>query len=260
MINMTHEYSAQDISRKGMLEPSDWEYKFLLYEKLQYDELIDNESVKFIVDAKKQTLIGFTIKILKKNGFDSNWEANDKAQKITNLLSVIYGDYVSAYVTSCTVDTSIGKTNKTIMDMSNPLKPLQKIKLNLKDQNIVNLIENKETSEKINYLANALYDSYRNPASAIRELVLFHGDYENLPNQFRKYKELRHALSHQNLHDTVKQTLIQNFQLLELENRNLDKTSSKNLGILITENFDFLHSSVDKFRKDYCLETEKLEQ
>lgn len=254
------EFNAMEISKKSMLEPSDWEYKFLLHEKLRYEEVTGDDFVKFIVDKEKQELLGFTIKIIKKNGFDSYWEANEKAKKITNLLSVIYGDYVSAYSKSFTVNTSIGQTSATIMDVSNPLKPLQKIKLNLKDQNIINLIEDKEISEKIHYLTNALYDSYRNPESAIRELVLFHGDYKKLPSQFKKFETLRHALSHIKLRTELKNILIDNFKLLELNNKNMDKISAKNLSILIMENFHFLHNSVDQFRKEYCLETKKLEK
>ena len=253
-------HNSMEIHKKSMLEPSDWKYKFVLHEKISYEEITSDDITEFIVDKEKHELLGFTVKVIQKKGFDAQFEAYGKAKKITNLLSVIHGDYISSYNKSFTVSTSIGQDSATVMSMDNPRKPLQKIKLNLKDQNIIKLIDDKEISEKIHYLTSALYDSYKNPESVIRELVLFHGDYKNLPDEFKQFKTLRHALSHIELHDELKDILKKNNKFLEFDDKNLDKNSSKNRSVLIMKNFHFLHETIEQFRKEFDLETEELEK
>lgn len=246
--------SHDDVFSYSAKNPSDWEWNFLLDEPIKFETLNDNSDIQFIKDDSTKILKGFTIKIKNKDLWDANWEAFEKAKNLTNLLSVIYGEFIFAVPNSMKIQNAHGETTSMIFDNTNPNKPLQELAVDLSDKNIIKLLNDKDASEIIYHLANAIHGSYKNSDSAIRELVLAYGDKQNLPKQFSGYYALRNALSHFEINDIHVKTQIQNqFPKSEFSAKNLDKTSAINRINIIVANFHFLHNALSNFRTKFNL-------
>lgn len=249
-----------EIHSYSMKNPSDWEWTFLLDQKVKFHTLIGNAETDFLIDDVGKILKGFTIKIGNKNGWEAYWEAYEKAKNLTILLSVIYGEFISAYPYSMKSTNKLGTISSSILDNTDPNKPYQELIIDLSNQNITKLLTDKENLEALYHIANALHDSYGNPDSAIRELVLAYGDVENLPPRFKKYHALRHALSHSEVRDSIKKQIQKDFPQSEFSGKKLNKTSSFNRGQLIVEDFFFLHNALSDFRRKFGLVTKTRER
>jgi len=249
-----------EIEKYAYMNPCDSEWTFKINEVVLYEQLTGNDEISFELDEKNKILLGFTIKIYNKNDFDAWWEVSRKAKNLTNLLSVIFGEFITSRADSTKVKTPIGNSKSVTMDMSNPNKPYQKLTLDLSSEKIQNLFDDENKLEVLYHLGNALHGSYKNPDSAIRELVLAYGDVDNLPDEFKHFRPLRNALSHKEVYELVKEQLQKDHKGLEFDGGKLDRLSSKNRTHFIMENFNFLHSALDEFRKKFGLETEKRER
>lgn len=243
-----HEYS--------MMNKCDWEWNFEVDGIVKYDLLKDGSDIYFNLDKPNKILKGFTVKVSKKDGWNSNWIALEKAKTLTNLLSVIYGEFISAKIKSNCAITPYGKAITQVMDMSSPLRPCQTLVCDLTDKNIRKILTSKKSGEILYHLSNALHNATDSPDSVIRDLILAFGDKDNLPSKYYKYWPLRNAVSHKDVKGWIKK-LKNQYKKLEFNGNTLNRTSSINRTYLIMEAFLFLHNSLDDFRKQLSLITTK---
>ena len=225
---------------------SDYEFIFKIDKKIKFDKLIGNQDIQFTTE--NNYFIGFVIFGKNLENFDAHHKLNDKAKILTNLLSVISGEHIYAYLNTIVTKTPLGESRASVMDIDNPDLPKQKLFLDLKNPENQEIFKNKLLKTTFHHLANALYNSYKNPESAIRELILAYGDTKNLPDEYKKYGYLRNSLSHSvlKLKSFIKTTKL--FPRLKFDkNRSLEKNYS-NRQYLVHDNFTFLHLAIKEFR------------
>lgn len=87
-----------DITERSHNHDSDWTFHFILNMSIPYTKMVGISSIIFITkkDANQRYLVGFDLRITKKRYPDSYWSAMEIAKRLTDLMSVLYGDYVSA--------------------------------------------------------------------------------------------------------------------------------------------------------------------
>ena len=201
------------------------------------------------LNKTNKLLNGFTINTDNRNYKTSYFIALEKSKTLTNLLGIIYGEYITSTIVSCNASTPFGKVRIQPIDILTPEKPRHLLVCDLTDKKIQKILKSKESGEIICHLANALHNAYDSPDSVIRDLILAFGDKENLPEKYRRYWPLRNAVNHKDIQRWIKK-LKNEFNELEFNESTLNRTSSINRIYLVKESFLFLHNSLDDFRKN----------
>src|SRR5437870_7388133 len=106
---MAKKADPMEISRRMHEVDCDWVYNFKLTNMVSFSNLNGSKSIAFETEhlKGKDYLSGFRLTLTKKRDPDAYWSAMEIAKRLTNLISVLAGEYVSAKMETFEVITNI---------------------------------------------------------------------------------------------------------------------------------------------------------
>ena len=182
-----------------------WVVSYRLTEEIDCeDKNHDRENIKFLTTRYKSTkdkkgqlqITGFELTIHISNNDNAMTEADNKAHRLTNLLSASSGTYTKFFISGY---SEIKKSGKHVVGwyLTARYSIRNKVMLNITDEKFTGIIEDKNNklNEKLSYIRQARQAEHCSDYdSVIKFLVLATGSQDT--GKYGKYVYLRHALSH----------------------------------------------------------------
>ena len=238
-------------------QTSGWEFSYKLGSKIDYDEsLPKQENVDFVTEiyGKQRAITGFKVTSRKTIQHDAQNDAERKAKALMALLISSSGTYSTHTLCGFTEIKESGRRRvgpSIIFSHSIRNNGLSDIPDD-KFQEILNK-ENPSLDEKLQFMSKARQAEKTNDYEPTIK-YLFLACNENPPQDLKKFKFLRHAISHNkgSLHkDTIKglQEFGANYFELTCDNK-FDWDSQKNHDNLKIQAFKFLNIMDAQLRKE----------
>ena len=205
---------------------------FKIFPACEIIKLIDSDEIKFNIEHKdnKNKLVGFHVLVTNKNEEESRLIALQKALQLCNLMSIKYRLYIKPILHGLNKIKKDGK-REVIAEFKSSWAYVKELDFDINDKDIINLLQDETMTKIYHHIAKGIESYHENDhAESIRQ---FYQIVENFPNNFpnlKKYKPLRHALSHfGNLFpDTI---------------TDLNKNFGKNFTLTSTNSFDYTSPS-----------------
>lgn len=228
-------------------QPSDWEIHFTLSEKIDCDDNLpirnDIEFETIIGKENQKSITGFTIKINNTTELNAKEASTNKANILTDLLSITSGTSSIPHLDGTRVKkVTGGHTVTKPFTISYSIR--NNADLNIPENKLTSILENqdKELTQQMKYVNRAINAiKVRDPASAIKDLYLACN--QNPQGSLAKYRSLRNALSHEPIFPNDIQNIQRDFGLdyfTITSGNSFDYSSDKNLKNLTKEANQFL--------------------